>query len=243
MKNSQKFNQNVNVWNAGEGGPQVRLRQAHETLHLMITSNRQEDASEIFKIFNQNVNVWNPGGGDPSAITAGTRDAARQDHTGDRLEDVSGMSSNISHFCCSLALTCQLTSSFFFSLCQVDAAVALINRLLQPDDEEMNLHKQLQLRELAALNGTLKDETFCFICGDPGEYSFIQCFFLWLTEVHGGLNTVHSVFWAAMRRGQPNEGALLRRYKIACPSCWPWHALLPPWAAMPSGGPHRQHII
>jgi hypothetical protein len=55
---------------------------------------------------------------------------------------------------------------------QVDAAVALINRLLQPDDEEMNVHKQLQLRELAALNGTLKDETFCFICGDSGEW---QC--------------------------------------------------------------------
>ena len=35
-------------------------------------------------------------------------------------------------------------------------------------DEEMNEHKKLQLRELAALNGTLKDEQFCFICGEAG---------------------------------------------------------------------------
>jgi len=26
----------------------------------------------------------------------------------------------------------------------------------------------LQLRELAALNGTLKDEQYCFICGESG---------------------------------------------------------------------------
>ena len=35
-------------------------------------------------------------------------------------------------------------------LLQVDAAVALINRLLQPDDEEMNVHKQLQVRHCTA---------------------------------------------------------------------------------------------
>jgi hypothetical protein len=39
---------------------------------------------------------------------------------------------------------------------------------VQPMDEEMNEHKKLQLRELAALNGTLKDEQFCFICGEAG---------------------------------------------------------------------------
>lgn len=32
----------------------------------------------------------------------------------------------------------------------------------------MNEHKKLQLRELASLNGTLKDEQFCFICGESG---------------------------------------------------------------------------
>lgn len=95
---------------------------------------------------------------------------------------------------------------------QVDAAAAMIERLLQPLDEEMNEHKKiqvgffplvltrlgdgskveqpsaavaqcsrsgaallcplacLQLRELAALNGTLKDEQFCFICGEAGKF-------------------------------------------------------------------------
>ncbi|KAL4433587.1 hypothetical protein ABPG75_000028 [Micractinium tetrahymenae] len=51
----------------------------------------------------------------------------------------------------------------------VDAAAAMVERLLQPLDEEMNEHKKLQLRELAALNGTLKDEQYCFICGDSGH--------------------------------------------------------------------------
>ena len=45
----------------------------------------------------------------------------------------------------------------------------MIERLLQPMDEEMNEHKKIQLRELAALNGTLKDEEFCFVCGEAGE--------------------------------------------------------------------------
>eukprot|EP00887_Chlorella_sp_A99_P001571 scaffold8.g1571.t1 len=53
---------------------------------------------------------------------------------------------------------------------EVDAAVAMIERLLQPMDEEMNEHKKLQLRELAALNGTLKDDTYCFLCGDSGHH-------------------------------------------------------------------------
>jgi splicing factor 1 len=58
---------------------------------------------------------------------------------------------------------------------------------LQPLDEEMNEHKKLQLRELAALNGTLKDEQFCFICGESGEQGH---------GVHGmhsahGMHTVH----------------------------------------------------
>lgn len=51
----------------------------------------------------------------------------------------------------------------------VDAAAAMVERLLQPLDEEMNEHKKLQLRELAALNGTLKDEQYCFICGESGH--------------------------------------------------------------------------
>ncbi|EFJ49823.1 hypothetical protein VOLCADRAFT_59083 [Volvox carteri f. nagariensis] len=35
----------------------------------------------------------------------------------------------------------------------VDKAAALIEKLLQPQDETLNEHKRLQLRELAALNG------------------------------------------------------------------------------------------
>ena len=40
----------------------------------------------------------------------------------------------------------------------VDAAAQMIEDLLQPQDETRNEHKRLQLRELAQLNGTLKDE-------------------------------------------------------------------------------------
>jgi hypothetical protein len=43
----------------------------------------------------------------------------------------------------------------------VDNAALMIEDLLQPQDETRNEHKRLQLRELAALNGTLKDEEVC----------------------------------------------------------------------------------
>ena len=52
---------------------------------------------------------------------------------------------------------------------QVDAAETMIRDLLRPEDESRNEHKRLQLRELAALNGTLKDEEFCFLCGSAGH--------------------------------------------------------------------------
>ena len=42
----------------------------------------------------------------------------------------------------------------------------MINELLEQSDDTRNEHKRLQLRELAALNGTLKDEQICYICGD-----------------------------------------------------------------------------
>ena len=50
----------------------------------------------------------------------------------------------------------------------VDAGAAMVERLLQPMDEEMNEHKQKQLRELALINGTLKDEEYCYLCGETG---------------------------------------------------------------------------
>lgn len=39
---------------------------------------------------------------------------------------------------------------------QVDNAAKMLEELMQPEDEARNEHKRIQLRELAALNGTLK---------------------------------------------------------------------------------------
>ena len=41
----------------------------------------------------------------------------------------------------------------------VDRAAAMIEMLLRPQDEEQMEHKRIQLRELAALNGTLTVRT------------------------------------------------------------------------------------
>lgn len=57
-------------------------------------------------------------------------------------------------------------------LFQVDEAAMMIEKLLQPVDEERNEHKRMQLRELAALNGTLKDDQTCYLCGDSGHRSY-----------------------------------------------------------------------
>lgn len=54
----------------------------------------------------------------------------------------------------------------------VDAATDMINQMLVVIDDEKNVHKQLQLRELALLNGTLKDDEYCQICGEKGHRSF-----------------------------------------------------------------------
>eukprot|EP00529_Nitzschia_sp_RCC80_P011468 CAMPEP_0113484600 /NCGR_PEP_ID=MMETSP0014_2-20120614/24045_1 /TAXON_ID=2857 /ORGANISM="Nitzschia sp." /LENGTH=643 /DNA_ID=CAMNT_0000378207 /DNA_START=18 /DNA_END=1945 /DNA_ORIENTATION=+ /assembly_acc=CAM_ASM_000159 len=54
----------------------------------------------------------------------------------------------------------------------VDAAADMIEQMLVVIDDEKNVHKQQQLRELALLNGTLKDEVFCEICGEKGHRSF-----------------------------------------------------------------------
>lgn len=54
----------------------------------------------------------------------------------------------------------------------VDAAVEMVTQMLVVIDDEKNVHKQQQLRELALLNGTLKDEEFCPICGEKGHRAF-----------------------------------------------------------------------
>jgi splicing factor 1 len=51
----------------------------------------------------------------------------------------------------------------------VEAAARMVAHLLQPTDDATNEHKQLQLRELARINGTLKDEDSCFLCGEAGH--------------------------------------------------------------------------
>ncbi|XP_077253149.1 splicing factor-like protein 1 [Tasmannia lanceolata] len=54
----------------------------------------------------------------------------------------------------------------------LDAAAGMVEKLLSPVDEGLNEHKRQQLRELAALNGTIKDEEFCRLCGEPGHRQF-----------------------------------------------------------------------
>jgi len=54
----------------------------------------------------------------------------------------------------------------------VDKAGQMINDMLVVIDDEKNVHKQQQLRELALLNGTLKDDEYCTICAEKGHRSF-----------------------------------------------------------------------
>ncbi|CAN4095104.1 unnamed protein product [Withania somnifera] len=54
----------------------------------------------------------------------------------------------------------------------LEAAAGMLEKLLQPVDEVLNEHKRQQLRELAALNGTIRDEEFCRLCGEPGHRQY-----------------------------------------------------------------------
>ncbi|XP_059645492.1 splicing factor-like protein 1 [Cornus florida] len=54
----------------------------------------------------------------------------------------------------------------------LDAAVGMVEKLLQPVDEGLNEHKRQQLRELAALNGTIREDEFCRLCGEPGHRQY-----------------------------------------------------------------------
>jgi splicing factor 1 len=54
----------------------------------------------------------------------------------------------------------------------VDAAADMIEQMLVVIDDEKNVHKQQQLRELALLNGTLKEDEYCQICAEKGHRSF-----------------------------------------------------------------------
>ncbi|PIA37052.1 hypothetical protein AQUCO_03100066v1 [Aquilegia coerulea] len=54
----------------------------------------------------------------------------------------------------------------------LDAAAGMVEKLLQPVDEVLNEHKSQQLRELAALNGTIRDDEYCRLCGEQGHRQF-----------------------------------------------------------------------
>ncbi|CAK9176652.1 unnamed protein product [Ilex paraguariensis] len=54
----------------------------------------------------------------------------------------------------------------------LDAAAGMVEKLLQPVDEGLNEHKRQQLRELAALNGTIKEDEYCRLCGEQGHRQF-----------------------------------------------------------------------
>ncbi|KAF9617517.1 hypothetical protein IFM89_036721 [Coptis chinensis] len=54
----------------------------------------------------------------------------------------------------------------------LDAAAGMVEKLLHPVDEVLNEHKRQQLRELAALNGTIRDDEYCRMCGEQGHRQF-----------------------------------------------------------------------
>jgi splicing factor 1 len=54
----------------------------------------------------------------------------------------------------------------------VDAATDMIQQMLVVIDDEKNVHKQQQLRELALLNGTLKEDEYCTLCAEKGHRAF-----------------------------------------------------------------------
>ncbi|XP_050220855.1 splicing factor-like protein 1 [Mercurialis annua] len=54
----------------------------------------------------------------------------------------------------------------------LEAAAGMVEKLLQPVDEVLNEHKRQQLRELAALNGTIRDEEYCRLCGEQGHRQY-----------------------------------------------------------------------
>lgn len=54
----------------------------------------------------------------------------------------------------------------------LDQAVSMVEKLLSPVDEGHNEHKRAQLRELAALNGTIRDDEICRLCGEPGHRQY-----------------------------------------------------------------------
>ncbi len=57
----------------------------------------------------------------------------------------------------------------------MDNAAKLLEELMQPEDEARNEHKRVQLRELAALNGTLKACPASLPCPNPRGQQHSLC--------------------------------------------------------------------
>ena len=51
----------------------------------------------------------------------------------------------------------------------LEMACKLVEELLTPVDDDKNEHKQKQLKELALINGTLREEDYCQVCGEKGH--------------------------------------------------------------------------
>eukprot|EP00475_Leptophrys_vorax_P026039 TRINITY_DN3648_c0_g1_i3.p1 TRINITY_DN3648_c0_g1~~TRINITY_DN3648_c0_g1_i3.p1 ORF type:complete len:241 (+),score=80.84 TRINITY_DN3648_c0_g1_i3:505-1227(+) len=56
----------------------------------------------------------------------------------------------------------------------LDKAVKMVEALLTPIEESANEHKARQLRELALINGTLRNDVICRNCGEHGHRIY-QC--------------------------------------------------------------------
>ena len=54
----------------------------------------------------------------------------------------------------------------------LEMACKLVEELLTPVDDDKNEHKQKQLKELALINGTLREEDFCSVCGEKGHRQY-----------------------------------------------------------------------
>lgn len=54
----------------------------------------------------------------------------------------------------------------------VNLAVKKVEELLQVKEDTDNTHKQSQLRELALINGTLREDEFCSLCGEKGHRQY-----------------------------------------------------------------------
>jgi len=54
----------------------------------------------------------------------------------------------------------------------VNRAAQMVTDMLVVIDDDKNIHKQAQLRELALLNGTLKEDEYCSLCAEKGHRAF-----------------------------------------------------------------------